>query len=139
MADFNYEPADDPSPAYPYVAAATTRRNGRRRAAEPDPRTLAREFFDSNQGMIHNTSGLDAEAREPYYDIVSSRGWQETARTVIIPLIRKLRRDLLHNEKLTEAQRQRQQGFLFYMYAVIVELYRRAGEDIPAGLRKEFN
>lgn len=116
----------------------TVRRPNRK---EPAPRTLARDYFgETGNAMISNTEGLTAEAQEPYIDLVESAGWNLAIRAVFIPIIRKLRRELLHNDNLPEKSRLRDQGFLYFLALTLKELYSRAGEDnMPDALRKEFN
>lgn len=107
---------------------------------EKDPRTLAREIFgDGTQGFIANTAGLEADAREPYIDLIESQGWHEALRTVVVPMIRKVRLELVHKFNLDEAGRQRDVGFLFYLGTVLHGIYDKAGVEMPVELKKEFN
>lgn len=110
------------------------------RRREPDPKTLARDFFEeSGERDVHNTAGIDAEAREPYTELVESHAWAIAMTTVFVPIIRKLKLALIHRFDLPDGDRQRNVGFLYFLHLALAELYRRADVPMPEELKREFN
>ncbi|MGH7745567.1 MAG: hypothetical protein ACREQ5_12365 [Candidatus Dormibacteria bacterium] len=106
---------------------------------EVDPTVLAREFF-GNESRAMTAEGFTAEAREPYIDLICQDSWEEILRNVFIPIVKKLRREMIHRFNLPADQRQRDLGFLFFLAAALHEIYKRAGEEgMPPDLAKEFN
>ena len=107
---------------------------------EPDPKTLARDFFeDRGSEYAGNTAGIEAEAREPYVELVESQAFEIAIRTVFVPVIKKLRLALIHRFDLPDDGRQRNIGFLYFFHMVLDELYKRANMEMPDELKREFN
>lgn len=106
---------------------------------DPDPAAFADKFFaDNGEYMMHETGGVANAEREPYLDLVSSRGWAEVMKRIVIPIIHKVKHELLNTMKLDEGRRQGDIRLIALLGAIIEAIYQRAGEVPPPWIRSEF-
>lgn len=102
-------------------------------------RQLAQELFaDNGQIEVMETAGLERAQEEPYVDLVSSAGWNETLQRIVIPLLHKIRHELLKDINLDAGRRQGDIRAIALIGLIITETYRRSGEQMPEWIRREI-
>lgn len=87
---------------------------------------------------MQETAGIARLEEEPYSDLVSSVGWNDTMKRIVIPLIRKIKNELLKNIHLDEGQRIGNIRTIALFGAIIEEVYKRSGDKMPDWIRSEI-
>lgn len=118
-------------PQYPYTEKPNPRR-------EPSPRDLASELFADGDYLVQETGGIRNAEEEPYSDLVSSRGWNDTVNKIILPLIRKIKNELLKDIRLDEGHRIGDIRTIALLGVILEEVYKRSGEKMPDWIRSEI-
>lgn len=83
-------------------------------------------------------AGPQVDAREPFADLLLSDGFKEVMRLVILPRVKELRGALLRKVTMSEVERARYVGSLYILEDTIAQIFKRAGEEMPAWLSAQF-
>lgn len=93
---------------------------------------------DIRFGAAVAEAGPPVDEREPFVDLLLSDGFKEAMRLVILPYLRDLRQALLRKSNMNEVERARYIGSLFTLEHIVTQIFKRAGEEVPAWLTAQF-
>lgn len=109
------------------------------RPRERAPRDLANELFaDNGDYLIQETAGIARAEEEPYLDLVSSQGWNDAMKYIVIPILGKIKRELLKDLRLSEGTRIGDIRTIALFGAIIEAVYKRSGQEMPGWIRSEI-
>lgn len=83
-------------------------------------------------------AGPKVDECEPFVDLLLSDGFKEAMRLVILPYIKDLRAALLRKTTMDETERARFIGSIYTIEHIVTQIFKRAGEEVPAWLQAQF-